>query len=150
MWFFFHGADTDKLAAAVNAKVFFGVKFFLQIKLARRWRMSCMESEHHETPMNITTLQKLLDDALAVMEPNDPAKTHVIASLNCRADSPTPEFVVSFYYYQESPKREACGIGGTPENALAAFMADYQPPETPALKLARLKAEVAKLEGAVS
>ena len=96
------------------------------------------------------TLRPLLEAALALMAPNDPAKPYVRASLTASADVFGPVYTLYFYDYSQTPSREAYGAGSTPEAALETFKAKYQPPLTTAGRIAALKAELAKLEGARS
>ena len=91
------------------------------------------------------TLRPLLEAALAVMEPNDPARENI----NVRACLPADGsgfFSVSFYRYSEQPHREAYGAGRTAEEALEAFKEKYTPPLTKKDRIAALRAELAKME----
>jgi len=97
--------------------------------------------------MNDPILSKLLDDGLAVMAPNDPAKPQLSACLRLTADSPAQTYSLSFYFYRDTPGREAYGSGSTPDEALESFRAKYVPPLTKEGQIAALKAKIAELEG---
>ncbi len=91
------------------------------------------------------TLRPLLEAALAVMDPNDPAREDLSASINLKGIQKS--YVVSFYFYAQNPPRDCFGHGQTPEAALENFKAKYTPPPTVENRIAALRAELAKLEG---
>jgi len=94
-------------------------------------------------------IQKLLDDGLAVMEPNDPARELLKASLTISANE-MPMFCVRFYSYAEKPSREAFGYGNSPDEALEEFNSKYIPPLTREMEIKELETKLAALKGAQS
>jgi hypothetical protein len=100
--------------------------------------------------MNTETLQKLLHDGLAIMEPNDPAKPQLRARLYVGSDYLGPIVSLSFYDYSPTPPRECHGSGSTAEEALAEFRANYRALLTKEGQIAALKAQIAALEGGQS
>lgn len=92
------------------------------------------------------TLRPLLEAALAVMEPNDPAREHVSSFMSLSSEGRS-FYCVHFCSYMEKPAREASGNGKTPEEALEKFKASYKGPPTKENRIAELRAELAKLEG---
>ena len=91
------------------------------------------------------TLRPLLEAALAVMEPNDPAREHVSAFVSLPVEG-RAFYCVHFCSYREEPTREASGTGPTPQDAFGRFRASYAPPPTKDGRIAALRAELAKLE----
>jgi len=100
--------------------------------------------------MNTETLQKLLDDGLAVMSPNDPARDRLTARLSVITDFAGPIIGLFFYDYRDTPNRDCHGCGKTADEALADFKANYKAPLTKADRIAALRAQLAELEGVVS
>jgi hypothetical protein len=91
------------------------------------------------------TLRPLLEAALAVMDPNDPAREHVSSFMSLPVEG-RAFYTVHFCSYMEKPIREASGNGPTPQKALDKFKASYAPPPTKDGRIAALRAELAKLE----
>jgi len=92
------------------------------------------------------TLRPLMEAALAVMEPNDPAKAHMAATVAIHSDNGLPSYSVYFNVDQ----RYFYGHGNTPAAALEQFRENYRPPLTTETRIAAPRAELAKLEGSNS
>ena len=91
------------------------------------------------------SLRPLLEAALAIMEPNDPAKEAVSVSINMTSENRLT-YVVSFYCYGEDD-RKVFASSVTRYGVIDEFKAKYAPPATRESLIAFHRAELAKLEG---
>lgn len=98
-------------------------------------------------PPDLEQLRPLLEAALAVMTPNDPARRHTTARA-CLPSDGLPFLTVSFYNYDQPGAREVFGSGQTADEALAAFKAAYRPPYSNAERAAHLRKQADELEAA--
>jgi hypothetical protein len=90
------------------------------------------------------SLRPLLEAALAIMEPNDPAKESVAVSINANSENRLT-YVVSFYCYGED-ERKVFASSVTRYGVIDEFKAKYVPPVTRESLIAFHRSELAKLE----
>jgi len=90
------------------------------------------------------SLRPLLEAALAIMKPNDPAKEAVSVSINATAENRLT-YVISFYCYGED-QRKVYASSLTRYGVIDEFKSKYIPPVTRESQIAFHRAELAKLE----
>ena len=93
------------------------------------------------------TLRPLLEAALAIMAPNDPARRHTSVRA-CLPSDGHGFFNVSFYNYDQPEAREVYGSGSTADEALEKFKTAYRPPYSNAERAAQLRKQADELEAA--